>query len=703
MPANWIGFIRQYSKSLRDRRNGPQGSSSFFDIRPQIQSAKDFTDAYLKAIETSQTIPSGNRFNSAIGNRFKPILNIGFTIAFIKLKNSPITWEQRKKDKRYFDPGTAESDLKLPDTPADLTVPPKQTQEPNPIPTTEEVNFILSADESIDFNFYDRSFGTPKRIFKFSPLYDFGATGAADNLLLSSLIDQKASPPGSTPSSLDTLETYQPQIQLKYIEDVAPLTYFILTSNSGYDPDKTNFIKKDIFDNPSINLSDIEKRLLVTDFKEAPDRKKPQESIFNLRNLRYQAFERAFAIKGLQITPADKNFFFLYRDSLLKLNPENRPEQLKVLLEVIQTERVNILSLYISDYYKWLGVLQSAKAQIEINKLAASEGQGETDTPLSQESYGIQTGSDNFFSLIKPNSQVPTSGSNLFTTLADFQTFAEVTIAKGFSDNLSKNVVFGSLRLEGIEIAKAGVPRILVTLELISSDRIRATAQDLTTGAQVSKEFGGETQKFEVENNIRLSGVEDLANENSEPDFNLNDLSNLKGGKNIIRKLLDLLKGNKDPYEIMATTIILYWTAVGLVPKIFNSSPPVLPATTPVPGTFTILFPGLVQPLANSLRKAYNVGLNPIFSPTFDPTQFETPGVNLTESQRQSLIKALESFFQLVKSVEDENSIVTEKATAAALAVALATHLLLLKFLYLGSTPSPLGPVPTPGVVFLVV
>lgn len=701
MPANWIGFIRQYSKSLRDRRNGPQASASFFDIRPQIQSAKDFTDAYLKAIGTSQTIPSGNKFDSNIGNRFKPILNIGFTIAFIKLKNSPITWEQRKKDKRYFDPDTAESDLKLPDTPTNLSVAPKTTQRPNPTPTTEEINYILSAEESIDFNFYDRSFGGSKRIFKFSPAYDFEAEGAADNLPISFLIDQKASPPGSTPSSLDTLETYQPQIQLKYIEDVAPLTYFILTSNSGYDPDKTNFIKKDIFDNPGIKLSDIQKRLLLTDFKEAPDRKKPQESIFNLRNLRYKAFEKAFDVKGLQITETDKNFFFYYRDYFLK--SKNKPEQLKILEEVLQTERINILSLYISDYYKWLGVLQSAKAQIEIDKLAASEGQGETDAPLSQESYGIQTGSDNFFSLIKTNSPVPTLGSNLFTTLADFQTFAEVTIAKGVSDNISENVIFGSLRLEGIEIAKAGVPRILVTLELISSDKIRATAQDLTTGAQVSKEFGGETQKIEAENNIRLASVEDLANSTSDPDFNLSELSNLKGGKNIIRKLLNLLKGNKDPYEIMATTIILYWTAVGLIPKIFSSNPPVLPATTSVPGTFTILFPGLVQPLANSLRKAYNVGLNPIFSPTFDPTKFETPGVNLTERQRQSLIKALESFSKLTKIVEDENSIITEKATATALAVALATHLLLLKFLYLGSTPSPLGPVPTPGVVFLVV
>jgi hypothetical protein len=488
---------------------------------------------------------------------------------------------------------------------------------------------------------------------------------------------------------------------LKFLEGVAPLTYFILTSNSGYDPDKTNFIKKEIFDNPTFDLKAIEDRLLVTDFEEAPDRKKPQETILNLRNLRYQAFQKAFAVKNVQITQTDENFFFLYRDSLLDLT--TKPNQLKILQEVLAEERINILSLYLSDLYKWVGEIQTAKAQIEINKTLAQSDQAGSESPITQESFGIETGSDSFYSLVGTNSPIPSSGSNLFTTLADFQTFAEVVLVKGDSKDVSKNVTFGSLRLEGIEIAKAGIPRILVTVDLLSSDRIRATAQDLTTGAIVSKEFGGEIEKIENENNVRLTTVEDLINSSSDPDLDLTQLSNLKGGKNLIKRLLDLIKGKKDPYEIMATTIILYWTAVGLVPNSFQNFPPVLPATTSVPGTFTILFPGLVQPLANSLRRAYNVGLNPIFSPTFSIEDFETPGVNLSEEKRESLKNALDSFSKLIEKIENKDSLITEKATATSVAVALALHLLLLKFLYLGSTPSPLGPVPTPGIVFLVV
>ena len=700
MPANWIGFINQYSKSLRDRRNS-SGNFAFFDPRPQIQSAKDFAGAYLEALKTAQAVPSGNRFNSTIGNRFKPILTIGFTIAYIKLKSSPISWDQRKKDKRYFDSDKTQDDLKLPDVPTDLSQAPNASQRPNLIPTQEEIDFILASDQSPDLNFFDRSYGGSKKIFNYSFSFDYEAEDAADVLPLTLLLDQKASPPGSTPESLDYLETYQPQTQLKFLEGVAPLTYFILTSNSGYDPDKTNFIKKEIFDNPTFDLKAIEDRLLVTDFEEAPDRKKPQETILNLRNLRYQAFQKAFAVKNVQITQTDENFFFLYRDYLLDLT--TKPNQLKILQEVLAEERINILSLYLSDLYKWVGEIQTAKAQIEINKTLAQSDQAGSESPITQESFGIETGSDSFYSLVGTNSPIPSSGSNLFTTLADFQTFAEVVLVKGDSKDVSKNVTFGSLRLEGIEIAKAGIPRILVTVDLLSSDRIRATAQDLTTGAIVSKEFGGEIEKIENENNVRLTTVEDLINSSSDPDLDLTQLSNLKGGKNLIKRLLDLIKGKKDPYEIMATTIILYWTAVGLVPNSFQNFPPVLPATTSVPGTFTILFPGLVQPLANSLRRAYNVGLNPIFSPTFSIEDFETPGVNLSEEKKESLKNALDSFSKLIEKIENKDTLITEKATATSVAVALALHLLLLKFLYLGSTPSPLGPVPTPGIVFLVV
>ena len=114
----------------------------------------------------------------------------------------------------------------------------------------------------------------------------------------------------------------------------------------------------------------------------------------------------------------------------------------------------------------------------------------------------------------------------------------------------------------------------------------------------------------------------------------------------------------EDPYEIMASAIIKYWQSAAVQP--FKSTPPIPPCNIPAPlgGIFAPIYYGSKTMLANDLRRAWNNGK------IFD--------------------------------VQPANP-VASKLVAAAVALACAKHLLLLKFLYLGGISTPVGPVPMIG------
>lgn len=102
----------------------------------------------------------------------------------------------------------------------------------------------------------------------------------------------------------------------------------------------------------------------------------------------------------------------------------------------------------------------------------------------------------------------------------------------------------------------------------------------------------------------------------------------------------------KDPYDELAVAIISFWAISG--PLVFNPLPPIPPATEPLPGTYQIIYPGDPWTLANSLRKAFNLGLNEKFK-------------------------------------DDPTGKLSANAISNALAVAFAIHLSSLKFIYNGT------------------
>ena len=112
----------------------------------------------------------------------------------------------------------------------------------------------------------------------------------------------------------------------------------------------------------------------------------------------------------------------------------------------------------------------------------------------------------------------------------------------------------------------------------------------------------------------------------------------------------------KDPYDIMAETIITYWKATGPMP--FKAPPPIPPCNIPSPGTFIPVYYGNEKRLANDLRRAWNMGKRTSTQPGLQPAS---------------------------------------QVVAAAVAAACAKHLLELKFIYVGQLFVGTGAVPMIG------
>ena len=116
-----------------------------------------------------------------------------------------------------------------------------------------------------------------------------------------------------------------------------------------------------------------------------------------------------------------------------------------------------------------------------------------------------------------------------------------------------------------------------------------------------------------------------------------------------------------DPYDIMAGAIIAYW--ISSLAQPFKKSPPIPPCNIPSPGIYIPIYYGSRKMLANDLRRAWNMGKIFNFLPA-------TP--------------------------------IASKLVAAAVAVACAKHLLMLKFIYVGQLSTPAGPIPMIGFVPVV-
>ena len=117
-------------------------------------------------------------------------------------------------------------------------------------------------------------------------------------------------------------------------------------------------------------------------------------------------------------------------------------------------------------------------------------------TPLS---LGIETLGGVFTTMIKRNTTIPTSKTQVFSTAADNQPSVDIHVLQGERPMAADNKTLGRFELSDIPPAPRGVPQIQVTFDIDANGIVHVSAKDLGTGKE---------QKIDITSSSGLSDEE---------------------------------------------------------------------------------------------------------------------------------------------------------------------------------------------------
>ena len=99
-------------------------------------------------------------------------------------------------------------------------------------------------------------------------------------------------------------------------------------------------------------------------------------------------------------------------------------------------------------------------------------------------SVGIKVDRDSMATLIKRNTVIPVSASDMFTTFEDGQPQVGIAVFQGERKRASANKMLATFTLAGIEPAPRGMPQITVSFDVNADGILSVTAKDGLTGRE---------------------------------------------------------------------------------------------------------------------------------------------------------------------------------------------------------------------------